>query len=257
MIAERKLTSKELRRREEIAKDLPDSDFKKRYGAEWKSVKMATATNMAKNEEVKMNETKKLLLGIGLKEDQGDFNLAAAEAAIRGLKNFTFDGQSFPVEMSLSQAREIVRSASGRAVTTAAQAADQAVATTSKMIRGAQNFNVIRRFGGDMLNNLKTVLQNKETRETILSYMKKAGLTGLAISALLAVIVGGRFAWRKFVTNPKQRRFARLIATDEGLRRQLTLNYTVTADDLGTGDDAEVKRMIRQVEDLEVRAGVA
>ena len=82
MIAERKLTSKELRRREEIAKDLPDSEFKKRYGAEWKSVKMATATNMAKNEEVKMNETKKLLLGIGLKEDQGDFNLAAAEAAI-------------------------------------------------------------------------------------------------------------------------------------------------------------------------------
>ena len=47
-VQERELTPKELKRREEIAKDLPDADFKKRYGDEWKSVKMATATKMAK-----------------------------------------------------------------------------------------------------------------------------------------------------------------------------------------------------------------
>ena len=51
-VQERELTSKELKRREEIAKDLPDADFKKRYGDEWKSVKMATATKMAKKEQV-------------------------------------------------------------------------------------------------------------------------------------------------------------------------------------------------------------
>ena len=106
-------------------------------------------------------------------------------------------------------------------------------------------------------NNFKNILQNSETRSVILGYMKKAGITGLAISALLAVIIGGRFAWRKFITNPKQRKFARMIATDEGLRRQLTLNYTVTADDLGIKDDSDVKKMIKQVEDLEVKTGVA
>ena len=47
---ERELTKKELKRREEIAKDLPDADFKKRYGADWMSVKLATATKMAKKE---------------------------------------------------------------------------------------------------------------------------------------------------------------------------------------------------------------
>ena len=49
-VQERELTPKELKRREEIAKDLPDDEFKKRYGDDWKSVKMATATKMAKKE---------------------------------------------------------------------------------------------------------------------------------------------------------------------------------------------------------------
>ena len=50
-IQERKLTDTELKRREEIAKDLSDEDFKKRYGARWKEVKMGVATKMAKNEQ--------------------------------------------------------------------------------------------------------------------------------------------------------------------------------------------------------------
>ena len=52
-IQERELTDTELKRREEIAKDLSDADFKKRYGARWKEVKMGTATKMAKNESLK------------------------------------------------------------------------------------------------------------------------------------------------------------------------------------------------------------
>ena len=56
-VRERELTDKELKRREEIADDLPDAEFKKRYGAAWKGIKMATATNMAKKEEVVKEET--------------------------------------------------------------------------------------------------------------------------------------------------------------------------------------------------------
>ena len=51
-ISERDLTDTEEKRREEIAKDLPDQEFKDRYGARWKSVKMATATKMVKNESL-------------------------------------------------------------------------------------------------------------------------------------------------------------------------------------------------------------
>lgn len=47
---ERKLTPTEIKRREEIAQELDDAKFKKRYGDDWKSVKMGVATNMAKKE---------------------------------------------------------------------------------------------------------------------------------------------------------------------------------------------------------------
>ena len=52
-IQERELTDTELKRREEIAKDLSDADFKKRYGDRWKEVKMAVATKMSKKESLK------------------------------------------------------------------------------------------------------------------------------------------------------------------------------------------------------------
>jgi hypothetical protein len=55
-LLERDLTPDEEKRREEIAKDLPDDDFKKRYGDQWMQVKMATATNMVKKEELDLNE---------------------------------------------------------------------------------------------------------------------------------------------------------------------------------------------------------
>ena len=50
-VRERTLTPNELKRREEIAKDLPLKDFEKRYGKEkGMQVKMAVATKMAKKE---------------------------------------------------------------------------------------------------------------------------------------------------------------------------------------------------------------
>jgi hypothetical protein len=52
-IQERELTDTELKRREEIAKDLSDADFKKKYGTRWKEVKMGVATKMAKKESLK------------------------------------------------------------------------------------------------------------------------------------------------------------------------------------------------------------
>ena len=58
-IEERKLTDKELRRREEIAKNLDDEDLKKRYGDDWKAVKMGIATNMAKAESLEVDEARR------------------------------------------------------------------------------------------------------------------------------------------------------------------------------------------------------
>ena len=57
-LMERELTDAEKKKREEIAQDMDDADFKDRYGDRWKEVKMAVATKQAKNEEVELDEGK-------------------------------------------------------------------------------------------------------------------------------------------------------------------------------------------------------
>lgn len=50
-LTDRKLTKSEIKKRDDYADDLPDAEFKKRYGDDWESVKYGTATNMAKKKK--------------------------------------------------------------------------------------------------------------------------------------------------------------------------------------------------------------
>jgi len=50
-LAEKEMSKSQMKRREEIAQAMDDEDFKERYGKDWKSVKMATATKQAMKEE--------------------------------------------------------------------------------------------------------------------------------------------------------------------------------------------------------------
>ena len=45
---ERKLSKSEIKKRDDYADEMPDTDFKKRYGDDWEAVKYATATKLAK-----------------------------------------------------------------------------------------------------------------------------------------------------------------------------------------------------------------
>ena len=49
-LQEKSMTPAQMKRREEIAQSMSDEDFKKRYGKDWMSVKMATATKQAMKE---------------------------------------------------------------------------------------------------------------------------------------------------------------------------------------------------------------
>ena len=74
-LLERDLTPDEEKRREEIAKDLPDDDFKKRYGDKWKSVKMATATKMMMKTTVDNDDN--ITVQGSVAPEEGLFNSAA------------------------------------------------------------------------------------------------------------------------------------------------------------------------------------
>lgn len=48
---ERKLSKAEVKKRDDYADEMPDADFKKRYGDDWEAVKYATATKLAKKKK--------------------------------------------------------------------------------------------------------------------------------------------------------------------------------------------------------------
>ena len=68
-LMERELTDAEKKKREEIAQDMDDADFKDRYGGRWKEVKMAVATKAAKGEKMEGFD-----LDEKIKRDQTYFN---------------------------------------------------------------------------------------------------------------------------------------------------------------------------------------
>ena len=51
IVSERKLSKKEIKTRDKYADDLPDKEFKKRYGKDWEAVKYGTATKLAKKKK--------------------------------------------------------------------------------------------------------------------------------------------------------------------------------------------------------------
>ena len=55
-LAEKEMTSAQMKKREEIAQSMDDGDFKERYGKDWMSVKMATATKQAMKESPEVED---------------------------------------------------------------------------------------------------------------------------------------------------------------------------------------------------------
>ena len=102
---ERELTKRELKRREEIAKELPDAEFKKRYGADWMSVKMATATKMAKKEAKDPNE-------YDMEGDMMKNQLRQIDSAINKLMGMISDDENLPewVQSKVTKATDYIRS---------------------------------------------------------------------------------------------------------------------------------------------------
>lgn len=57
MLNEREMSKSEIRQRDKYADDLPDREFKDRYGKDWEAVKYGTATNMAKRKKHNTSES--------------------------------------------------------------------------------------------------------------------------------------------------------------------------------------------------------
>ncbi len=103
---ERELTDKELKRREEIAKKLPDDEFKQRYGDDWMSVKMATATKMAKAEEIEESPLTGVLRKVNQMTHPKQYD-AIVKAYVKSRKDDPKKTTSFAVDKIVRQYRGV------------------------------------------------------------------------------------------------------------------------------------------------------
>ena len=167
---ERELTKKELKRREEIAKELPDAEFKKRYGADWMSVKMATATNMAKKEAKDPNE-------YDMEGDMMKNQLRQIDSAINKLMGMVQDDENLPewVQSKVTKATDYIRSV--RDYLEAEKAGEQQLGEKKPRMETLQN---LRRRAKDLLeasysdrSKVKDFSKEKNPVETIIKTLTK------------------------------------------------------------------------------------
>lgn len=242
MLAERSLSAAEKKKKEEIVlaikRDNPNMPEDKMY---------AIATAKAKQVAESL-----------IVENQEEMSILAAQALLAGFKSFVYRGREYPVEISLEQAKQILDAAGANVGAAATQSVDQFIKSTDRMIRGARNINIMRNAGSSIMFNIKEALENPEVQKRIMKYLTAAGLTGVSIAALAAVAIGGRFAWRNFLSPQarKQKKFARMLANDEALRRELNLNVNINLDTMGVPDSEAAKEVIHDIEKIEIRSGI-
>ena len=105
-LMERELTDTEVKRREEIAQDMNDADFKERYGDRWKEVKMAVATKQAKNESAELDEARQL------KDPKKEVMVAKNNKVIvidkKDAKEYLNKGWSLAEEVEIDEAKQVL-----------------------------------------------------------------------------------------------------------------------------------------------------
>jgi len=181
MFGERELTDTELKRREDIAKDLPDDDFKKRYGKDWKSVKIATATKMAKAESLIIIVSKLEKLN-----ESGHTDVSSMKTK---------------VEIAMN-ALEKMRGELGKL----SDEDDLPTWWTNKVATAVSRLD-------DMSDYLDTQVEGFKLNEKIDGLVKKSEKSGISYSILKKVYDRGMAAWKtghRPGTTPQQWAFARV-----------------------------------------------
>lgn len=218
LLLEKKLTAAEKKKKEEIVLAIK-RDNPNMPKDQMYAIATATAKRVAESD---MNENKKLLLGKGVKEE---------------ITN-TVDGGAAPV--SKQEKDELAK------IT-----ANIADGMTIELTR-----EVPRRVGRSIVRQTINFATNPINAVRLVGIAKTAGLAAIPVSVALALAVGGTFAWRKFVTQPKHRKIARLIANDKLLSDEIIVNTKSAMKDMPEKDEKSMKGLISSLEKKEIKSGI-
>ena len=217
-LLEKKLTAAEKKKKEEIVLALKrdNPDMPK---DQMYAIATATAKKVAESD---MKENKKLLLGKGVKE-------------------------------------EITNTTGGGAAPVSKQEKDELAKITANIADGMTTEltrEVPKRVGRSIVRQTINFATNPATAVKLVGIAKVAGLAAIPVSVALALAMGGTFAWRKYVSQPKHRKIARLIASDKSLSDEIIVNTKNAMKDMPEKDEKSMKGLISSLEKKEIKSGI-
>lgn len=116
--------------------------------------------------------------------------------------------------------------------------------------------NIPKNWLNGLAINLGMISSNSSFAGKMQGILGSLGLVALPVSVVLAVGLGGRFAWRRYVDSRKNKQLARAIANDNDIYKVLEAKAQEAVKDIPDFDDILLKEIIRKAEAAEKRFGI-
>jgi len=116
--------------------------------------------------------------------------------------------------------------------------------------------NIPKNWLNGLATNLGMIASNSSFAGKMQGILGSLGLVALPVSVVLAVGLGGRFAWRRYLKSREKKQIARAFANDNDIYKVLEAKAQEAVKDIPNFDDILLKEIIRKAEAAEKRFGI-
>ena len=116
--------------------------------------------------------------------------------------------------------------------------------------------NIPKNWLEGLANSIGMISSGSGVAGRMMGILQSLGLVAIPLSVVLAVGLGGRFAWRRYVRSREKRQLARMFANDNDIYKILEAKAQEAIKDIPDFDEILLKEIIRKTEAAEKRFGI-
>lgn len=134
----------------------------------------------------------------------------------------------------------------------------EVLADFNRQVKTVKDFfgNIPKNWLDGLAANLGMISANSSFAGKMQGILGSLGLVAIPVSVILAVGLGGRFAWRRYVRGRERKQLARAFANDNDIYKVLEAKAKEAVKDIPDFDEILLKEIIRKAEAAEKRFGI-